>query len=85
MKSNQKQNNQQTDAANNWDVKNQKLGSLAPGLPIQKFEASLQANYFVTFSLYQKLNPVAKNMVYQSYLKKPNIESVTKTISDLSR
>lgn len=69
----------------NWDFKQQRNETLQPRLSRKQFEKNLQANYFVAFALYSKLDPVAKNMVYQSYLKKPDIDSVTKTIGDLSK
>jgi hypothetical protein len=80
-----KQNVKKAPAKVNWDHSVQQNDTLRPGLVRKKFEQSLQANYFVAFALYNNLDPVAKNMVYQSYLKKPDIDSVTKTIGDLSK
>lgn len=69
----------------NWDINSQQNKTLVPGLTFIQFESSLQNNYFVAFSLYNKMDPVSRNMVYQSYLKRPNIEDVTKVIFDLTK
>ncbi|MCW9025243.1 MAG: hypothetical protein OQK73_11285 [Gammaproteobacteria bacterium] len=66
----EQQNVKKAPAKVNWNHSTQQNETLLPGLLLEKFEQRLRANYFVTFALYSNLDPVAKNMVYQSYLKK---------------
>jgi len=73
--------NERTDAT--WNYDEQSLGTCVPGLSHVEFEKNLKRNYFGTYALYQKLDPVAKSMVFKSYQEDPNIEHITKVISEL--
>ena len=69
----------------NWDIKKQGLGRLLPQLSQPDFEESLKLNFFATHILYRRLDPTSKNMVYQAYLKNPDIKHVRTTIGNLSK
>ena len=69
----------------NWNYDNQTLGTCKKGLSHPDFEVCLRHNYFVSFMLYSKLNPVAKSMVYKDYQSDPDIKHINKVITTLAR
>lgn len=70
-----------TDAS--WNYDEQALETCEPGMSHAEFENNLKRNYFGTYSLYQKLDPTAKSLVFKAYQKDSKIEHITKVISEL--
>ena len=68
-----------------WNYDKQTLGTCVKGLSHPDFEICLRNNYFVSFMLYSKLDPVAKTMVFKDYQSDPDIKNINKVITKLAR